>query len=74
MMILIRGQSIVLLFGVTMSPFTFLLVATIKVIKSYHEISWKQFLQKFSFFVLHCFDDVFIIIREVEEGSTGPRV
>lgn len=73
-MISLRGQSIVLLFSITMSPFTSLLVTTINVIESYHEISWKQLLQKFSFFVLHCFDDVFIIIREVEEGSTGPRV
>lgn len=41
---------------------------------SYHEVSWKQFLQKFSLFVLHCLNNVLIITRKVEEGSTGPRV
>lgn len=40
--------------------------------KSYHEVSWKQFLQKFCLFVLHSLNDVLIITGEVEERSTGP--
>ena len=39
-----------------------------------HVVAWQQFLQKISFFMLNGFDDKLIIIRDVEDASTGAGI
>lgn len=41
-------------------------------IRAYHEVAWKQFLQKLRLFVLHRLNDILIITRDIEQRSTGP--